>query len=240
MLSSLLKNPLMFDTARERHFARIRDIEKKCRKLDRFSHTTQRFRDTLVHWLLDNPARGPIVEVGTLHGGMTAILAYVASVTGRRVYAVDMEPHRVEETRDTCSRFGLADHVVSYQGVYEDFLQEIETDRPDLVFIDSDHSYNVTISELRAIGEPPRALALHDFNYRQHKQKPLFSDLPGSNPIAVDFALRDWLAGIEEKPLMVRIGAHADDGTVTTIKKRGGHTDYVAPFGTEGMLLIWP
>jgi predicted O-methyltransferase YrrM len=241
LLHNLFPSKKMFNIERERHFARIREIEKGCRKIDRFSHTTQRFRDGLVHFLLDNPPRGPIVEVGTLHGGMTAILAYVAGETGRVVHAVDMEPHRVEETRDTCERFGLADKVISYCGVYERFLQEVETGRPDLVFIDSDHSYNVTIAELRAIApNPPRALALHDFNYRQHKQKALFDDLTGANPIAVDFALRDFLAEAKTQPVMIRLGAHANDGTVTTIDNQGGHTDYVAPFGTEGMLLIWP
>jgi hypothetical protein len=38
---------------------------------------------------------------------------------------------------------------------------------------------------------------------------------------------------------MVRIGAHAGDGTVATIDNQGGHTDYIAPFGTEGVLLVW-
>jgi hypothetical protein len=40
ILDTLFPPQRMFDPKRERHFARLREIEAACKKIDRFSHTT--------------------------------------------------------------------------------------------------------------------------------------------------------------------------------------------------------
>lgn len=233
-------SPSMYDIERVRFFEEASAIETTCRSIGRSSQTTKRFREAVLHFLLDNPASGPIIEVGTLHGGMTALLGLAAERTGRHVYAVDLEPHRIIETQDTCRVAGVSEHVTTYCGVLSEFLPNVDIGRPDLIFLDSDHSYNVTRRELSVAAQMrPKAIALHDFNYRQGKQEALFADLATMNPVSVDFAVNHFIRSQTERPIMVRVGAHADDGTVTTYRNRGGHDDFIPPAGTEGAILIW-
>lgn len=231
----------MYDVDRVRFFESVATIEASCAVLGRASQTTKRFREAVLHYLLDNHANGPIVEVGTLHGGMTVLLAAAGKSTGRHVYAVDIEPHRIEETRDTCARMGVGGNVTVFCGQLKTLMSECPMQRPDLILLDSDHSYKVTFDELIIASQmKPRAIALHDFNYRQGKQEALFADLPNGNPVAVDRATMHFVEARSEKPVIVRIGAHSHDGTTNTFRNRGGHDDFIAAAGTEGAILIWP
>ena len=89
----------------------------------------------------------------------------------------------------------------------------------------------------------PRCLALHDFNYRQAGQLPLFSgDLEETNPIAVDHALHRFLHEFGGRaPLLKRVGAFSGDGTTTTPDNPGATMrDYIDAYGTEGMMVLYP
>lgn len=210
------------------------------------SHTTTRCRYELLTYLLDTPGTAPVIEVGTMWGGLTCMFAYVASVTGRKFYAVDIEPIRMNVTKDTCAYFGLANHITFFTGTLKQFVDSGGiTERPDLVFIDSAHSYNVTTEELEALhGQPhlPRAIALHDFNYRQGAQADLFGDnLTETNPIAINVAVHDFYQKRGTRPLFKRAGSLTSEGTVATKSTRGAIMgDYVEDHGSEAMFIFHP
>jgi predicted O-methyltransferase YrrM len=212
------------------------------------SHTTLRFRRELLYWLLDNPARGPIVEVGTMYGGMTSLFGYIAAATGRHCFAIDINPVCLERTRQTCSTAGVAAHVTLFSGDLIRFLAKhaAALDRPDLVFLDSSHDYNSTMIELRALhGSPraiPRALVFHDYNYRHAAQVSWFDDCVGKNPIAIDLACRKFFADeFSGSCYFKRCGAFSGDGTVATPDNPGAMMgDYIDRYGTEGMMVLYP
>jgi predicted O-methyltransferase YrrM len=212
------------------------------------SHTTLRFRRELLYWLLDNPAKGPIVEVGTMYGGMTALFGYIGAVTGRHCFAIDINPDCLERSRATCEEFGVEPYVTFVSGDLMRFLdqQGRTLERADLMFLDSSHDYNLTLIELRALHANgrvlPRALVLHDFNYRHASQAAWFDDCPGKNPIAVDVACRDFFSKEFRGPhFFKRCGAFSGDGTVTTPDNPGAAMgDYVDRYGSEGMMIFYP
>jgi predicted O-methyltransferase YrrM len=221
------------DDVRE-HFRVLREMDAINKVKGCSSHTTERFRFELLYYLLDNERRGPIIEVGTYNGGFTSLFAYVAAITGRALYGIDVDAARCETTIETCAAFDL--DVSMHCGTLNTFRLE---ERADLVFLDSDHSYRVTYEELELLHKnPPRCLVLHDFNYRQHHQ----TKAPSKEMIAVDQAVADFFAD-KQKPVMKRIGGFAWDGTVNTPDDRGGigpEGDYVKHCGSEGMMLIYP
>jgi hypothetical protein len=210
------------------------------------SHTTERCRYELLTYLLDTPGTAPVIEVGTMWGGLTSMFAYVAAVTGRPFYAVDIEPIRMNVTKETCEYFGVTKHITFYTGTLLQFIQSgALTERPDLVFIDSAHSYNVTTEELTALhGQPylPRCIALHDFNYRQGKQADLFSgNLAETDPIAINVAVFDFYTRVGTRPMFKRAGSLTSEGTVATKSTRGAiMDDYVEDHGSEAMFIFHP
>jgi precorrin-6B methylase 2 len=224
------------------HFEVLSSMERVNARRGRASATTTRFRADLVYYLLDASARGPILEIGTYHGGTTAMFAYISAVTRRQVYAVDLDRAMVAETRDTCAHFALDRLVTSFEGVLVDFLKTNTIERPDLAFIDSDHRYVTTLAELRALHgvagwqRPPRCVVLHDFSYRIVGEGPEVS-----NPVLVDHALVDFLAQYRDAPpILKRIGGYSGDGTTTTPRTIGATIkDYVDAGGTEGMMLLY-
>lgn len=232
-----------------RHVAVLKRIDAACIADGSASHTTPRFRYELLYYLLDNRAQGPILEVGTMNGGMTALFGYAAEVTGRKVFAIDLMGPQISITERTCRKYNAAKTVTFFTGTLNQFVsQGLITERPDLVFIDADHSYNSTLGELRALyGQPniPRCTAMHDFNYRQMHQIPWMKERGEKNPIAVDYAVFDFFSKeyTGPAPLMKRLGAFSGDGTVGTRKNKGGlgsEGDFVEDFGTEGLMLFHP
>jgi predicted O-methyltransferase YrrM len=208
------------------------------------SHTTIRFRREMLYWLLDNPARGPIVEVGTMYGGMTALFGYIAAVTGRHCFAIDIDEPRMELTKKTCSIVGVERNVTFCLGDLKQFVdQGTATERPDLVFLDASHDYNSTIHDLRVLHKStiPRSLAFHDYNYRHSHQRTWFGDLVAKNPIAVDIACRDFFdKEFSETVIFKRCGAFSGDGTVATPDNPGAMMgDYVDRYGSEGMMVFY-
>jgi hypothetical protein len=230
------------------HVEVLNCIDRINRRTERWSATTPRFRNEVLYYLLDNPAAGPMIEIGTQYGGTTCLLSYVAAVTNRTFIAIDVDPKWLEFTSETCRRFGLDQNVTFFLGTLADFLRQSHDERrPDLVFLDSSHDYNMTISELRllhSLPELPRCISLHDFNYRCISQIGLFDgDFTKNNPNAVDHATHDFLKARlnsgGQRPLLKRIGAFAGDGTTTVRAAPGAGGDYVDDYGTEGMMLLY-
>jgi predicted O-methyltransferase YrrM len=206
------------------------------------SHTTERLRRELLFYLLDNVGAGPIVEVGTMNGGLTSLFAYIGGATGRMCVAIDIDAPRLERTRATCARHQVDTFTEPFLGTLAQYLESPAKVRADLIFIDSSHHYDTTIEEMRAIhrsGRVPRAIGFHDYSYR------IKGHLPGecANPIAVDHAIRDFYLREYRGPLpvMKRIGALTGDGLQATPDNPGSvQHDYMEWHGSEGMLLIYP
>jgi hypothetical protein len=98
------------------------------------------------------------------------------------------------------------------------------TERPDLLFLDSDHGYAVTKAELAVIHGAavplPRCIAFHDFNYRIRGQEALVADPGSHNPVNVNRAVFDFYRNASPsilRPVFKRFGALAGDGTTTTL-----------------------
>lgn len=207
------------------------------------SHTTERFRTDLLYFLLDNPSRGPIVEVGIMHGGFSSLFAYVAAVTGREFYAVDVAPHFIEQARLTCAHFGFEKYANFHLGDVASFIKAKVIERPDLMFIDSGHMYSGTVAELgvvHAMSNPPRCIVLYDFNYRHGHQAAKFNEpLHISDPVAIDFAFFDFYTNSSVVPFVKRVGGYSGDGTVGTRANPGSHDDFIEDYGTEGVMLLY-
>lgn len=111
----------------------LRKIDAACFRAGTASHTTPRFRYELLYYLLDNEARGPIIEVGTMNGGLTALFGYVALLTGRKVFAVDLMAPQIEITKATCYKAGTARNITFFTGDLAGFLASgLLAERPDL------------------------------------------------------------------------------------------------------------
>jgi Methyltransferase domain len=210
------------------------------------SHTTPRFRYEVLYFLLDNNRGGPIIEVGTMNGGMTCLLSYIARETGRKLVGIDINHNQMVKTIATCQRFGLDSGVRFFDGTLEMFLASGELIAvPDLVFLDSSHDYNTTIGELRLLHSSqhvPRVITCHDYSYRHGAQESWFrGDLSQTNPIAVDHAITDFfrLEWKGEPPVFKRIGGFTGDGTQADKRNKGALMgDYMEDYGCEGMMII--
>ena len=231
------------------HIEILRTIDRINLREGNFSATTPRFRTELVYYLLDNRARGPIVEIGIAKGGFSCQFLYIAALTGRTYLAIDIDPGMTTHAKATTARFGLAGHGRMFLGSLQQYIEQHGwfEERCDLVFLDSSHHYSHTLEELRLLhaNRPlPHAIALHDFNYRMGKYD-MRDDPEKTDPIAVDHAcyrfLSDHLPADLAMPTLKRIGAFTGDGAQATPRNPGAVMgDFVDFYGGEGMMILHP
>jgi hypothetical protein len=141
--------------------------------------------------------------------------------------------------------FGLQDHAtILLESLADFFSRGGITERPDLLFLDSDHGYAVTKAELSVIhdsrGLLPRCIAFHDFNYRIRGQEALLANPGNQNPVGVNRAVFDFYRGASPRilrPIFKRFGALSGDGTTTTPATAPNCGDgYIEDHGSEGMM----
>ncbi len=101
-------------------------------------------------------ARGPILEVGRLHGKSTAILAMGlrdgnASGTGGPIYSVELNDKYEPIAEEQLRKRGLLDLVRLVRGDSAIAIAQLPEGRFDTVFIDGDHSYAGFTRDLQAL-----------------------------------------------------------------------------------------
>ena len=77
-----------------------------------------------------------VVEVGTSYGFSGLFWGAALKRTGGRLYTIDIDPKKVESSKQTFARAGLAEVVTNHPGDVLDVLPRIE-DPVDLVFLDA-------------------------------------------------------------------------------------------------------
>jgi predicted O-methyltransferase YrrM len=79
-----------------------------------------------------------ICEIGTSYGFSTLHLAAAAAELGGHVYAAELDPRKVQLTRQHLEEAGLSGHATIVEGDAAQVINRMQPDRPfDLVFIDA-------------------------------------------------------------------------------------------------------
>jgi predicted O-methyltransferase YrrM len=110
---------------------------------------------------------GPILEIGTLRGRSTTILALGAKEgRGGWVVSVDVDPSAQAAAQTALREHGVADRALLVRGSVVGALRRLNGLRPMLVFVDADHSAEGVGRDLTAL-EPVvpagATLVFHDF-----------------------------------------------------------------------------
>jgi len=132
-----------------------------------YSITTDEERLCLSQLAMEVHDGGLILEIGTLYGGTTAILA--KSAPKCRVVSIDdysWTPDGVQNTpeqvRAKLDKVGVK-NVELYKGdsrtMWKDWIQPI-----DLLWIDGGHSFEYVYSDIFNFGKFAKVIALHDFD----------------------------------------------------------------------------
>lgn len=113
------------------------------------------------------PAGGLIVEIGTLYGGMTAVLA-LANPKARIITIDDFSWHPPDDTPASAGRFKSTmirigvDNVQLMVGNSREIGKAWE-DRIDLLWVDGGHSYECAHDDLENFGKHAGVIAIHDY-----------------------------------------------------------------------------
>ena len=132
-----------------------------------YSITTEAERDCLSRLAKEVKAGGLIVEVGTLFGGVTSVLA--KSAQKARVISMDDYSWTPEGTPNSPA---LVHALLDEAGIANVELLQGDSrqlckgwNQPiDLLFIDGGHSYEFVYSDLYNFGRHAEVIALHDYN----------------------------------------------------------------------------
>lgn len=119
----------------------------------------------LLQQCLDE-TQGPIIEVGSYFGRSAMLMAH----TGRNLTCID--PWDDDFSSDYSGEdifLGFLKNMGSVKGaryrVIRKRVEEVDPFPADLVYLDGDHSYNGTLSQVRfAVGCNPSIIAIHDVN----------------------------------------------------------------------------
>lgn len=195
----------------------LANLRQAIDQIDRSSHTSIKFQDDLIGFIISNKDRGGgIIEVGCYHGGLTAQLAYVAKETGLPFDVIDIDHHYLTVAADTVERVGLKG-VASFHAMdLPTFLRnKTFTTSPLLVFVDGDHRYAGVVTDIRAIRTirpAPFACAFHDFSLR-------YADGPLTD-VRVDRAILDEFGS---SVVLNPIGEIAGAGKLRTVPAEDRH-----------------
>lgn len=132
-----------------------------------YTITTQAERDTLASLAKRVPDQGLIVEIGTLYGGVTAVLAkaqpYAAIITidDFSWHPETMPINSAMNVLDNLKKEGV-DNVTIVEGdsrvIGKNWVRDI-----DLLWVDGGHSYQFVYSDLFHFGSKSKVIALHDY-----------------------------------------------------------------------------
>ena len=124
-------------------------------------------RELLAMLAREVPANGLIVEIGTLYGGMTAVLALanpaarIESYDNYSWHPEDGKPSSISQVDQSLKGLNIRNvHLFEQDSreVGRDWSKSI-----DLAWIDGGHSYEDAYADLVQFGSMAQVIALHDF-----------------------------------------------------------------------------
>jgi predicted O-methyltransferase YrrM len=141
----------------------------------------RRIRDAVWHipgWLAEEDALklyelayfcdGPILEIGTFCGRSAAVMALALADRGSEVPLVTVDPDAsiLALAQRSLRSLGVEDRVLLVCDTVDAFLRAAPGFRPELVFVDADHSATGVLADLAALRpcvEPDALLLFHDY-----------------------------------------------------------------------------
>ncbi len=198
-------------------------------EIDRSSHTSLRFQDDLLDFILQNREKGGgLIEVGCYHGGLTAQLSFIAKKVGLAFDVIDIDPHYLKVAADTVCRVGLEGVPTFHEMDLSSYVRASAfSSGPLMVFVDGDHRYEGVVEDIRAIrsiSPAPFSCAFHDFSLR-------YADGP-LTIVRVDRAILDEFG---DSVSLIPIGEVAGDGLLRTSPQEDRH--YHESGAPEGVII---
>jgi hypothetical protein len=132
-----------------------------------YSITTEAERNKLAELASKVPDQGVIVEVGTLYGGVTAVLAKaqpnaaVITIDNFSWHPEDMPVNSVGLVQDNLAKENIENVTIienDSREVAKNWARDI-----DLLWIDGGHSYQFVYFDLVRFGTYSKVIALHDY-----------------------------------------------------------------------------
>ncbi|HNQ24806.1 MAG TPA: class I SAM-dependent methyltransferase [Phycisphaerae bacterium] len=154
---------------------------------------------------------GPVLEVGSLHGQSTAMLALALRGLHSDAFVVSIDPHLEEppnaaQVRLTLEQIGEQRRLVQFTAGSDHVWPLLRPGSASFIFIDGDHSYEQVVADFthyRDLLAPGGCLAFHDYGYGSHNGRP--DVVPGVRP-ALDehvFTAKDFTPLLLAHTLMV-------------------------------------
>ena len=152
-----------------------------------------RAADAAKLYELAHAAPGPILEIGTFRGKSAVLMALAAKDAGRgaMLYTLDVDRGALRAAGAEAEARGVADRIVFVRGTLAAFARAYPHVRPQLTFVDGDHTragVERDLAILQAIVPAGGRLLFHDFD------DPLNED-PACDEIRVRPAVQaSWVA----------------------------------------------
>ncbi len=140
-----------------------------------------------------------IVEVGSGRGYATLWLAYAASLTGGRVITCEIDPARVEETRNNLEQAGQAARVEILNGDAREVLRHRD-EAVDFLFIDGENSQYETYFDV------------------VYKQMGVGAMIIASGVVANEGELADYITYVQNHPSLESVSVPVGDGLEVSVK----------------------
>ncbi len=122
----------------------MNSIDSLIGELDELAKTREdawqvpRAEGELLHHIALSTNAKLIVEVGTSYGFSGLHWARALAVTGGKLHTIDRDPKKVESSKQTFARAGVAHLVTNHQGDGSEVLRKLDVSNVDIAFIDAD------------------------------------------------------------------------------------------------------
>ncbi len=169
----------------------ISEARKKLAAMNVWSLTTRTFQNNLLDFILDNQAEGDCaIEVGCCQGGLTAQLALITHIIGKKLYVIDIYEPALSKAKEMVQAIAPDADVSYHLGSFDQFVNLfVGKIKPIMAFVDADHTYEGVSADVRSLyrmNPLPYAAVFHDFVLRNTEQG-------GGYTANVDGALYDVL-----------------------------------------------
>ena len=130
------------------------------------NNPSDKFRLDLFNYLLVNHDSNNLLELGTFHGGTTAILALVAKIYNCHVFSIDWKNHKLEIAKNIAVTLNLEKYITFLEiNLYEEnYINKLKDKNISFGFIDAKHEYDaIKMDTDNLILLNIKKIAFHDF-----------------------------------------------------------------------------